>query len=265
MQKLNLLVAVTSILFASSLVLAQTDAQTTESTPALQPATATVASDKLIAEFSEWSGSQENASTLVNGLRSGTDITLTSPGTDGAATTTTTFSPTTRPMGYGNIRIALSLAQEQLAGQGITSPTPADLQGALVGTPDSSTQGILQMRASGMGWGQIANSLGVKLGTVMSGKQIATPTTAAGQSTSARTNSSAQTRKGVVTASGNVTGKQPSGITTAASGSGRVTSGLGHAYGQGGVSAAGVVTAGGSKAGGHAGGHGNHGKGGGKP
>ncbi|MCK9989145.1 MAG: hypothetical protein WA112_12455 [Rugosibacter sp.] len=265
MKKLNL--CIVSTLFASSLALAQTATQTTTSTTASQPATATVPSNKLTTEFSGWAGSPENADALVNGLRTGTSITLTTPGTPettGTAITTTTFSPTTKPMGYGNIRIALRLAQEQLASQGISNPTPAELQGALVGMPGSSTQGILQMRAAGMGWGQIANTMGVKLGAVVSGKQPATPTTAYGRSTSAGGAQGAQTRKGVVSASGNASAGRSSGITSGAGVSSQATTGLGQTHGQG--VGAGVVNAGGGKAAGLAGSHaGGNGKGGGKP
>lgn len=260
------------LLLASPLVgMAQTATQTTGQPATVQtakPATATVAAGKLASEFSGWAGSQDNAAALVDGLRSGQPITLAAPGAGGTATTTTTtFSPATRPMGYGNIRIALSLAQARLASQGITNPTPEQLQGALAG--DGSTQGVLQMRAAGMGWGQIANSQGVKLGAVMSGKPAAATPSPAAVTTAAGTGASptgAQSRKGIVTASGAAAGGGPagksSGITTA-DGSGRVTSGLGHAYGRAG---GGVVSAAGAKAGGAAGSNaGGNGKGGGKP
>ena len=98
----------------------------------------------------------------------------------GQAGASTTFTPPTRPMGYGNVRIALLLAREQLAQAGITQPTPEQLAAALMGgtvtngTGATSTTtdfpGVLQMRADGMGWGRIANSMGVKLGHVMSGR-----------------------------------------------------------------------------------------------
>lgn len=60
-----------------------------------------------------------------------------------------------------------------MASQGIVSPTAEQLRAALIGpsgaTP-TAAPGILQMRAAGMGWGQIALSTGVKLGAVMIGK-----------------------------------------------------------------------------------------------
>ncbi len=242
-------------------------AQTTTTVPATTtpaPATATVTAGKLTTEFSAWAGSPENSTALVEGLRTGTPITLIEPGPAGTEVMTT-FSPATKPMGYGNIRIALSLARAQLASQGITHPTTAELQGALVGTPDGMTQGVLQMRASGMGWGQIANSMGFKLGAVMSGKQ--TFATATSTTTATATGTAATTtRKGVVTASGSQAGGAAagkSGVTSAAGGTGKVTTGLGHAYGQGG--GAGVVNAGGAKAGGSAASNaGGNGKGSGK-
>lgn len=258
-----------SLLLASPLVMAQTSA-TAPAITSPTPATSTVTAGKLTTEFSGWAGSQENSAALVNGLRTGTPITLNEPGPAGTVTATT-FSPTTKPMGYGNIRIALSLARAQLASQGIANPTTAELQAALVGTPDGMTQGVLQMRASGMGWGQIANSMGVKLGAVMSGKQtFATGTTTTATGTTSTTNAG-QARKGVVTADGSSAGGTTAGkanVTSAAGGSGKVTTGLGHAYGHAG--GAGVVNAGGAKAGGaavsNAGGNaGGNGKGGGKP
>ena len=55
--------------------------------------------------------------------------------------------------------IALSLAEASLKQQGITNPTSEQLQGALMG--------VLKQRADGKGWGQIANSMGFKLGEVV--------------------------------------------------------------------------------------------------
>ena len=155
---------------------------------------------RLVSSFSDWAGSDANARSLVTGLRQGSEITLTTSaptptpsgggtGTATIVTTGTAFTPPTRPMGYGNVRIALSLAREQLAQSGITEPTPAQIQAALMGpapTPATGTgsnatvtqfPGVLQMRADGMGWGQIANSMGVKLGQVMSGRTAPPPTT----------------------------------------------------------------------------------------
>jgi len=113
--------------------------------------------NKLVSEFSALAGSTDNAKSLVTGLRSGSPVTLTLNGGS------TTFTSPTKPLGYGEINIALSLAQESLAKQGITNPTPQQLQAALTGK-----SGILTLRGEGKGWGAIADSLGVKLGKVVS-------------------------------------------------------------------------------------------------
>lgn len=125
---------------------------------------------KIAADFESFAGSQENSTALVTGLRSGSEITLMQEGEPSA-----TFTPATKPMGYGNVSTSLSLAKYQLAQQGITEPTPEQLQTALNGGTITINgeaveyQGVLQMRADGMGWGQIAKQLGTKLGPVVSG------------------------------------------------------------------------------------------------
>ena len=262
------------VAFATSASVAGAQTSTTTgSTTTTSPATATNPTNTLVNSFTGLAGSKENATSLVNGLRTGSTITLTDPkaqtnttttgstgtttqaGTSTTNTTSTTFSPGTKPMGYGNIRIALSLAKTQLASQGITNPTPEQLQGALIGTSGTTgtaTQGVLQMRASGMGWGQIANSMGVKLGAVMSGRQTfpAPSTTSPTGTTSTGTGTTTTTATGTsTTAAGNVShGK--SGITTAAgSVGGGVTTGLGAG---GGYASSGAVNASGGRAGGGA-------------
>lgn len=139
---------------------------------------------RISADFDAFAGSESNARALVTGLRTGKPITLTSDGGAGAtaaAAGMATFTPPTRPMGYGNIYIALSLAKQRLAAQGITSPTPSQLQFALMGGTRTSgnpplTQmvpGVLQLRSQGMGWGQIAQRYHVKLGPVIGGMKSA--------------------------------------------------------------------------------------------
>lgn len=264
-----------SLLLASQMTMAQMTAPAPSITTTTTSATATRPSDKLVAEYSSWAGSTENSQSLVNGLRTGRDITLTNTAAD-SSTTTMSFSPTTKPMGYGNVKIALSLAKTQLASQGITNPTTEQLKGALVGAGEQ--QGILQMRASGMGWGQIANAMGVKLGGVVSGKMPVNTTTATteggGITTEARTRSAssittgmgqgnATDRSSIVTASGGKAGSGGNaygkGITTAngvvSSGGGAIGMGQGNAYGRGGV-----VSAGGGKVGGGGNAYGKGGK-----
>ena len=223
-----------------------------------------------------------NSQQVVNDLRNGQwTTTVTDPKTN--ATTTTTEALPTGKMGFGNVKISLGLAQESLRQQGILQPTTEQLHTAMVGgqmvpgDPTTTTNGILQMRADGMGWGQIAQKYDVKLGQLMSGKQPASTTTTSTTSTST-------TSKGITTANGKssttVTGKgngkafsgsesQESGIV---SGSGRasgassgsvshggrgIVSGSGRSIGH----TSGIVTGGGNghQYGASGGGHGNSG------
>ena len=123
---------------------------------ALLPFAAQAQSESQLTEkYATLAGSQANAKILVNGLRDGTDFKIGS----------TSFDPPTGKMGYGNVNIALSLAEKSLADQGIMKPTAAQLESALIGT--SAKPGILALRADGKGWGQIANSMGFRLGELM--------------------------------------------------------------------------------------------------
>jgi hypothetical protein len=134
---------------------------------------------KFASDFAAFVGSQDDAEAIITGLRTGTPITLSG---------TTTITPPTRPMGYGETYISMSLAKAQLAQYGITEPTPEQLQAAMTGgtitvitvgangattTQTVTLDGILTQRASGMGWGQIANANGFKLGQVISSMKSA--------------------------------------------------------------------------------------------
>ncbi|MEO8118615.1 MAG: hypothetical protein ABI606_04740 [Rhodoferax sp.] len=143
----------------------QIDTTTFVSTSSV-PAPAT----KLAAQYSTLAGSTSNADALVAGLRDDTEVKLVgSPSVPSAS-----FSPATGKLGYGNINIALSLAKADLAKQGITSPTPSQLAAALNGglvttaTGTVTMAGVLAQRQTGLGWGQIANAMGVKLGSLVS-------------------------------------------------------------------------------------------------
>ncbi|NMG75430.1 hypothetical protein [Aromatoleum diolicum] len=130
----------------------------------------TRAAENMSQDFSTLAGSESNALTLIEGLRSGTPITLESetPETEPVAITPSA------PMGYGNVFITLALAQASLTRAGITDPTSAELATALTGGTilingqETNFEGILTMRAAGMGWGQIAKENGFKLGRVIS-------------------------------------------------------------------------------------------------
>jgi len=155
-------------------VMAQT---ATSSGTSVSTGTSTQESTRLSTEFTSFAGSATNSQALVTGLRDGTAITLddVTKNPDGTTTTTaTTFQPATGKMGYGNVKIALSLAEASLAQAGITDPTAAEMAAALNGgtlvLADGTSidlKGVLALRAAGEGWGQIAKNMGFKLGDVM--------------------------------------------------------------------------------------------------
>ncbi len=251
----------------------------------------TLVAGKIASNFTNLAGSEENALALVNALRTGGEAkivtTTTVPGTGGApATTTTTNTAIDTPtgkMGWGNVKIALGLAQDVLLRAGITDPTAAQLQTALNGgtltRADGTTfqtKGVLQLRADGMGWGKIAQAGGTKVGPVVStlretnarlaalppAEKPATTTTTATTAAAGATAAGKSTAKGVNTAAGGAAtasgGKGSKGVTTAAGGSTTVSSGdkspkgittAGGATAGNGHASKGLVTAGGASAG----------------
>ncbi len=218
---------------------------------------------KISGDFSSFLGSDANA--VVAGLRNGTPITLysttttTDPITGLPVTTTTptTITPPTGHMGFGNVYISLALAKQQLSALGITQPTAEQLQAALTGgtitqtsgsgvtatTTSTNLQGILTMRSQKMGWGQIAQKLGFKLGPVIASMKsanhsLAATTSAAAKSgnvttTSGKTNGSSN--HGIVSASGKSQNMNSNGVANGnGSGEGIVSAagkGNGNAYG----------------------------------
>ena len=244
---------------------------------------------RIASSFPNLAGSESNLLALVNALRNGTNATLTytTPATTpgGTATTTTlTYDPPTGKMGWGNVKIALALAQDSLARLGITNPTAAQLQAALNGgsvtvknadgTMTTTTlKGVLQMRADGMGWGQIAQASGTKLGPVVSGlkttheKIAALPKTTSTASTTSTATSTAgvgtskgvaASSKGIVTAAGvsaspsqsrgaaSSAGAPGRGMVTAAGGGASLgaTTSASHGHGAGVVTATGGAASG---------------------
>jgi hypothetical protein len=228
-----------------------------------------------------------NSQQVVSDLRNGQWTTTTTDPTTKVTTTSTEALPTGK-MGYGNVRISLALAQESLRQQGIMQPTSQELHTALAGgemvpgDPNSTTSGILQMRADGMGWGQIAQKYNVKLGQLMSGKQPAstattstttTSTTSKGMASANGKSSAISTGKGngktfsggesqetgIVSASGRGAGNSSSSVSHGSRG---IVSGSGRSVGH----TSGVITGAGNghQYGASASGHGNvggHGKG----
>jgi hypothetical protein len=111
-------------------------------------------SQQLVERYTELAGSTQNSTALVTGLRDGGVIKLT------GSNTVTTIDPPTQKMGFGNVDNALVLTQASLEKQGITNATPEQLKIALLG--------VLDLRAAGQGWGEIAHSLGFNLGELKS-------------------------------------------------------------------------------------------------
>jgi len=209
--------------------------------------------NKISSDFSSFLGADSKA--VVTGLRNGTPIALTSttttpsttPGAAPVTTTSTTMiTPPTGHMGFGNVYISLALAKQQLSTMGITQPTPEQLNAALTGgtitqttgtgataaTTTTNLQGILTMRSQNMGWGQIAQKLGFKLGPVIASMK-------SGNQHLASTATTSSTAGSTTTASGK-TSSSESGIV---SGSGKSQANLNHGNSAGKSSTDGIVTA----------------------
>ncbi|MHB1143375.1 MAG: hypothetical protein ACYCZS_00565 [Thiobacillus sp.] len=252
-----------------------TASTSTTSTTTTAVGTSTNTEAKLSAEFAEFLGSQEQASAVVSGLRQGTPFSLdaasdtaSATGTTGTtgttsttSTATTTIDPPTGTMGYGNVRITLRLAQAQLNQMGITQPTTEELSAALLGGDINGTHvdGILTLRADGMGWGQIAREYGMTVGQLMGKgtgltKQTATATTVSQTKTTGKAAAiSSSTTKSGQTSQARSNGYIPSSKSTSASSAhsnGYIPSGSGKSHGAGIVSAAGGSMSGASNGGG---------------
>ena len=216
----------------------------------------TKVSQTIASNFGNLAGSDENAVAMVNALRNGDTVKLTYPapkppatgtGTKPPAPTTTTIDPPTGKMGWGNVKISLALAQDALARAGVTNPTGEQLQAALNGgsitvkNADGTTStvklnGILQMRADGMGWGEIAKASGTKVGPVVSQLKMANTKVKALPPTDGTSAATAPASKGVKSAAGETpTTPKSKGITTA---SGTDASGAGKPSGSKGITTA---------------------------
>ncbi len=89
-------------------------------------------------------GSEQEAQQLISGLSKGGDFKVGN----------TTIDNANGKLGNGEINIALSLTEASMS-----KDKSLTLEAAL--------EKVLQDRASGMGWGQIANSMGFKLGDLV--------------------------------------------------------------------------------------------------
>ena len=219
-------------------------AQTTTTATAVKSETQYLT--RVAPRFGAVAGSDDNLQSLVHGLRTGSTVQL-SGATAGDAVT---FTPATRPMGYGNITRALDLATRELAAAGIRNPTPQQLDAALNGgtitTANGTTTmtGVLQLRSQGMGWGKIAQTIGVHPGMGKMPASVATTTATTSQSAASVTTAAGGTSSGIVTGAGR------SGSVRASPGEAQVESGQGvvTASGAGGasVSGKGITTAAGA-------------------
>jgi len=133
------------------------------------------ATDRLADHFVTFTGSEDNATALVTGLHNGTAIDLST--TVNGQTTTTTITPAAGAMTYGDVLQSLALAEAELTKLGITQPTTDQIQAALdggsvttgLGTTAVTTPltGVLVLKNQGNSWTQVAQSMGVDLGTAV--------------------------------------------------------------------------------------------------
>jgi len=284
MRKLGVMILTVSLAAAMPIVVsAQTASDLNSQVTTMNNLTSnqgqTNVTNKISSDFSSFLGSDANA--VVTGLRNGTPISLISTTTTPSqtpgglpvtTTTTTVITPPTGHMGFGNVYTSLALAKQQLSTLGITQPTPQQLQAALTGgtitqttgngatatTTSTNLQGILTMRSQNMGWGQIAQKLGFKLGPVIAGMKsankgltaTATATSKGNGAGAANGHASSSSDKSIVSASGKPHGNSAQGISNGkGSGDGIVSAsgkGNGNAYG---LNRSGIVTGSGQGAG----------------
>ena len=120
----------------------------------------TISNRRFEQRFAAFAGSDRNAASLVAGLRGGNKIML-----KGSGEAVTFLSPV-QLSAQDDITRTLDLARHQLAASGITAPTPKEIRASLVGGVVAgadgavSYPGVLQMRAEGMAWDEIAHELG---------------------------------------------------------------------------------------------------------
>ena len=111
---------------------------------------------RLVETFSDFAGSLQNAQSLVDGLHNGTTITLMDP-----SNAPKSFNPVTKAMAWRDVKIALAIAQAELANAGIAEPMPVDIEAVLNGGTAGSGAtmtnftGVLTQRWSGLAWNQI--------------------------------------------------------------------------------------------------------------
>ena len=99
----------------------------------IAPAMAAPASDaaRLSSQYSSWAGGKSNADSLVNGLTTGSSVTLVTVAPDNTRSLAG-FTAQTR-MSPEEVAAALASAKRSLAAMGIRQPTADQIQAALIG------------------------------------------------------------------------------------------------------------------------------------
>lgn len=107
---------------------------------------------RLSSQYASWAGGKTNADALVNGLRSGSSVTLVTVSPDNTKSIAG-FTAQTR-MSPGEVAASLAAAKRSLAGMGIRQPSADQIQSALIGgevtLPNGKTrlvQGAVALRA----------------------------------------------------------------------------------------------------------------------
>ena len=120
--------------------------------------TTAVSVERLVAEFGPWVGNADDLESVATTLLSGRATQI-----EGAAS----VPPATGPLGYGEARLALKLAQGALVQQGVAHPDADQLRVALHGgelRTDHGLQtipGVLPQKVQGTGWGAMATGYGL--------------------------------------------------------------------------------------------------------
>ena len=123
---------------------------------ASQPTSAS--NERLVEEFAPFVGNNADTEALITSLRTGH-----ATQTAGAAS----VDPATGPLGYGEVRLALKVAQGALVQQGIAHPDGDQLRAALHGgvvkteAGEHSLPGVLPLKSQGTGWAAMAENYGV--------------------------------------------------------------------------------------------------------
>jgi len=135
---------------------------------------------RVIHDFTDFAGSRANASNLVIGLRRGMPIMIAAAPGSNQDTVSVLFTPPARAMNSSSVYISLALAKQQLENLGISQPTPEQITAVLIGgvvsgggvaARTTTLPGVLTLRSRQLSWASIAESQGVKLGTVLDGLQ----------------------------------------------------------------------------------------------